>query len=289
MVASLSLRSPQLNSFRCANPSMSLAALLFDVDGTLADTEAGGHRPAYNQAFAALDLDWHWSPELYRELLAVSGGVPRLNFFLDRYRPSLGHHTTAYRRDPSAWIAALHDEKARFFREQLIHGHVMLRPGIARLIEAARDAEIFIGLVSNASRATVDAVRDYCLGRELGDALAIIVTGDDTPRPKPDPGPYSLACARLGIAADEAVAIEDSSTGLRGAIAAGVPTLVTTSQETREQDFSGALAVIDSLDHPGRLESSTGFGGLSFEHVDLDVLLKLHAGTVKSAMDVEPR
>lgn len=267
---------------------MSLTALLFDVDGTLADTESGGHRPAYNRAFAASGLDWHWSPELYQELLVVSGGVPRLNFFLDHYRPPLGHHTASYRRDPAAWIAALHKEKARCFREQLMHGHVMLRPGIARLIEAAQAAGIATGLVSNASRATVDAVRDCCLGHRLGNALAIIVTGDDTARPKPDPAPYVLACAQLGITASEAVAIEDSLTGLQGALAAGVPTLVTTSRETRGQSFPGALAVVDSLDHASRTASS-GPDRVSFERVDLDALRKLHTGAVNSEIDAEPR
>ena len=57
---------------------MTLEALIFDVDGTLADTERDGHRVAFNQAFAEAGLDWHWGVGLYGELLAVTGGKERM-------------------------------------------------------------------------------------------------------------------------------------------------------------------------------------------------------------------
>ncbi|NNC24501.1 HAD-IA family hydrolase [Salinisphaera sp. USBA-960] len=255
---------------------MALAALLFDVDGTLADTEADGHRPAYNRAFAAHGLDWYWSSTLYQELLAVSGGIPRLSWFLDTYRPSLGVHAAAYRHDPGAWIRALHRQKARYFRRQVVAGRVALRPGVKRLIEGAIAAGIHVGLVSNASRATVDALEKYCVQAALGDVISLTISGDDVLRPKPDPMPYTLACERLGVDPACALALEDSPVGLTSALAAGLPTLVTTSDETRDRSFPGAVAVVDSLDHPGRPAGADANAGDTFERVDIDVLRSLH-------------
>lgn len=257
--------------------SVSLAAVLFDVDGTLADTESTGHRAAYNLAFAALGLDWFWSPQLYQELLPVSGGISRLSFFVGSYGPSLGAHEPAYRADPDAWIAALHRHKAKFFQHQLAAGEVLLRPGVARLVAATVAAGIPIGLVSNASRATVDDVRRYCLESVLGDVVAVTVAGDDVTEAKPDPLPYTLACRQLGVAPSDALVIEDSPTGLSSARAAGLATLITTNEETRGRLFPGALAVVDSLDAPGYSLVAGGNRCGAFDYVSLDVLRALQA------------
>ena len=66
---------------------MPLQALLFDVDGTLADTERDGHRPAFNAAFREFGLDWDWNVPLYGKLLAVTGGKERMKHYVDTYRP----------------------------------------------------------------------------------------------------------------------------------------------------------------------------------------------------------
>ena len=69
-----------------------LKALIFDVDGTLADTERDGHRVAFNQAFAEAGLDWDWTVSLYGDLLEVTGGRERILFYLDRYRPDFSYN-----------------------------------------------------------------------------------------------------------------------------------------------------------------------------------------------------
>jgi beta-phosphoglucomutase-like phosphatase (HAD superfamily) len=67
------------------NTQTQLKALIFDVDGTLSDTERDGHRVAFNQAFDEFGINWHWSVETYGELLAVTGGKERMKFYAKNY------------------------------------------------------------------------------------------------------------------------------------------------------------------------------------------------------------
>src|SRR5258706_665653 len=118
---------------------MTLRALLFDLDGTLADTERLGHRPAYNRAFRKLGLSFRWRPKLYRRLLKQPGGQERLLHYLKRYRPELGDQTSAAQDDPAAWARDVHRLKSKYFRRLVRRGRVPLRPGIERLMAEARE------------------------------------------------------------------------------------------------------------------------------------------------------
>lgn len=143
---------------------MELKALLFDVDGTLADTEAHGHLPAYNEAFQELDLDWRWSRQLYRKLLDVPSGRERIAHYVDRYKPNLGRHDAAAQADPADWARTVHERKSRRFRQRLETGHVPLRVGVERLITQAHAAGLQIVIVTNASSATLQPFLQYALG-----------------------------------------------------------------------------------------------------------------------------
>ena len=235
---------------------MSLRALLLDVDGTVADTERHGHRPAYNRAFRKLELGFRWGPKLYRKLLAQPGGKERLRHYVNAYQPDLGHHRAAYERDPEAWIRMVHKLKSHYFHRYLRMGLVPLRPGVARLIREADSAGLRVALVSNASRASLEPVVRYGLGEDLAERIDLIVSGEDVQAKKPAPDTYLLAMQKLGLAAEECVALEDSDIGLRAASAAGVPTVVTTNSNTEGQDFSRAVVVLDGCgdpDHPAQL------------------------------------
>ena len=116
---------------------MSLRALLFDLDGTLADTERLGHRPAYNRAFKELGLPFRWGPKLYRKLLRHTGGRERLLHYLERYAPDLGDQRQAAESDPRGWARAVHALNSRYFRRLVRRGRVPLRPGVARLMTEA--------------------------------------------------------------------------------------------------------------------------------------------------------
>lgn len=240
---------------------MTLRAILLDVDGTIADTERFGHRPAYNRAFRKLGLKFHWSPKLYRKLLEQPGGKERVLHYLEAYKPELGEHAAEASRDPKAFACKVHDLKSYYFRRYLRKGQVPLRPGIARLIREADAAGLRVALVSNASRASLTPVLEFGLGKELAERVDLVVSGEDVARKKPYPDTYLLALQKLGFAANECVALEDSAMGLKAAVAAGVPTIVTTNANTEGQDFSHAIMVLDGLgEDAGKTVLSTGGG-----------------------------
>lgn len=260
---------------------MTLGALLLDVDGTLADTEPEGHLPAYNRAFREHGLDWKWTRKLYRKLLLVSGGRERIGHYLDRYDPTLGPHHERVRNDREAWIADVHRSKSRYFRKRLQSGRVSLRAGVARLIREAGESGTRIAIVTNATRATLEPFLAYALGDALLRYIELAVCGDEVVNKKPAPDLYRLACERLSCAPGECIAIEDSGAGLNAAHAAQIPTLVTVNQDTRDQTFDKACAVLDSLgepDQPARIIKSPGF---DFDYVDLDVLRRMHAAACR--------
>lgn len=229
---------------------MSLRALLLDVDGTLADTERHGHRPAYNRAFRKLGLGFRWGPKLYRKLLEQPGGKERLLHYVNQYKPELGEHAPAFAADPQNWVRQVHGLKSHYFKRYLRKGQVPLRPGVARLIREADAAGLRVALVSNASRASLKPVLRYGLGEELAERIDLVVCGEDVQRKKPAPDTYLLALSKLGLGPRECVALEDSAVGLRAAVAAGVPTIVTTNANTEDEDFSSAVMVLDGCGEP---------------------------------------
>jgi HAD superfamily hydrolase (TIGR01509 family) len=206
---------------------MTLNALIFDVDGTLAETEEA-HRNAFMRAFAQAGLNWNWPPKLYRKLLKVSGGRERILAFDPDASPEL--------------VAALHRRKTEIYTGMVASGRVMLRPGIERLIGEAREAGIRLAIASTTSRANVIAL----LGHR-SEWFEVIACGEDAARKKPDPQVYQLVLSRMGLPAGECLALEDSANGVRAACAAGIDVVVSESIYTTGDDFSGALAVFPDL------------------------------------------
>jgi HAD superfamily hydrolase (TIGR01509 family) len=255
---------------------VTLRALLFDVDGTLADTERFGHRPAYNRAFHDLGLGFRWNPQLYRKLLAQQGGRERLRHFLEHYRPDLGAHRAAADADFERWIDEVHDLKTQYFQDYLRDGRVPLRPGVARLIRQAQAEEIRVALVTNASRGSLQPMLRYGLGPELAGSVDVIVCGEDVARKKPHPEPYQLALQRLGLRASDCVALEDSWMGLTAAAAAGVATVITVNANTADDDFDAASLVLEHCGEPD-LPSRVLRGRLSGDYLTLNDLRQVRA------------
>ncbi len=221
---------------------MALQALVFDVDGTLADTERDGHRPAFNAAFAEAGLDWHWDVDLYGTLLGVAGGKERIRFYCERYdREFLS------RPDASDVIASLHASKTRRYVAYAAAGRIRLRPGVASLIAEARARGTRLAIATTTNPDNVTALLVADLGPEAPGWFEVIGAGDVVPRKKPAPDIYRWVVQRLGLRPEDCLAIEDSAIGLRAALAAGVPTVVTSSPYTAGESTTGALAVLPDL------------------------------------------
>jgi HAD superfamily hydrolase (TIGR01509 family) len=249
-----------------------LEALLFDVDGTLADTERDGHRVAFNQAFAEAGLEWQWSVDLYGELLAVTGGKERILHFVERYRPDLSGVG-----DLEGFVADLHRRKTRFFTAALRRGQIPLRPGVARLLREARSAGLRLGIATTTTPANVETLIESTLGAEALDWFAVIAAGDVVPAKKPAPDIYTYALERLGLAPGACVAFEDSAAGVRAALGAGIGTVVVTWNDyTRDQDFTRASLVLDGLGDPGAPCTRVA-GALEVDgYLDVPLVQRLH-------------
>ncbi len=218
---------------------MRLAALIFDVDGTLAETEEA-HRAAFNRAFDAWGLGWHWRRDTYRDLLRTPGGKERMRAFQDSLLDDA-------RRLAADEIAQLHAEKTAIYGDILNSGGLELRPGVAWLIAVARAERLRLAVATTTSRANVAALTRCCWGQEPDAVFDAIAAGDEVAAKKPAPDVYRLALARLDLPPDACIAFEDSAIGLRAALAAGLPVVVTPSTYTQGEDFTGAALVADSL------------------------------------------
>ncbi|MDD3762150.1 MAG: HAD-IA family hydrolase [Nevskiales bacterium] len=256
---------------------MSLQAILFDVDGTLADTEALGHRPAYNRAFRKLGLEFRWGPKLYRRLLKLPGGRERLRYYVTHYQPDLGEQQAEVDTNLDAWVAKVHELKSKYFRRRMRQGRVPLRPGIARIIRDARSQGVRVAIVTNASLKTLKPVLRYCLGPELAREITVIASGEEVAHKKPAPDLYQLAMQRLGVSTQDCVALEDSEMGLKAATAAGVAAVVTVNSDTLEQDFSSAQLVVSSLGEPGAPAAVLKGKLLGHPWVTIDSLRRINA------------
>jgi HAD superfamily hydrolase (TIGR01509 family) len=224
---------------------MSLAALLFDVDGTLADTEEV-HRQAFNGAFEHYRLGWHWGDDDYRALLATTGGKERIAAHL-----ATRDLSPADRSRLTGLIPAIHAEKTRLYSALVADGALRLRPGVARLVDEALAAGCRLAIASTTTAASIEALLAATLGAGGLGVFSVIACGDQVPAKKPAPDIYRLALQLLGVEPGRAVALEDSHHGLRAATQAGLWTVVTPTWWTEGQDFSAADLVLPNLGDPG--------------------------------------
>jgi HAD superfamily hydrolase (TIGR01509 family) len=221
---------------------MTLEALIFDLDGTMADTEEA-HRQAFNAAFITLELWWDWGPLRYSELLEISSGIERLHHYVERLEALPEEKARLH-----AIVPAIHATKSEIYRELVRGGQPPLRPGIERLIAEARDEGVQVAVVSTSTSANALEVLGHHF-RQGG--IELLVCADEVARRKPAPDIYQRALSLLRKPPSACVAFEDSANGLRAARAAGLATIVTPSRWTMAQDFAGADALIPDLNDCG--------------------------------------
>jgi len=221
-----------------------LQALIFDVDGTLADTERDGHRISFNRAFAEAGLDWEWSVELYGKLLSVTGGKERILHYIEQHLPGFT------RPEPlKEFIAGLHFAKTKHYVGLLAEGGIPLRPGVKRLLSEAKAAGLRLVIATTTTPANVTALLESVLP-EGQSWFEVIGAGDIVPAKKPAPDIYDYVLKEMQLSPEQCIAFEDSRQGLRSSLGANLKTIVTVNSYTAQQEFTDAALVVDQIGEP---------------------------------------
>ncbi len=226
-----------------------VAGVIFDVDGTLAETEEA-HRRAFNETFEHFKVQWFWDQHTYKRLLGVTGGKERIKFYANEVRTPLSDTD----------IAELHEYKTKRYEQLIAEGQISLRPGVERLINEALESRVKLLVATTTNYPNVVALLDATLGSGSIDLFDVVAAGDVVPRKKPSPDVYFKALQEVSLDPKECFAIEDSRNGLIAAVSAGISTVITPSSYTADERFSEAISVVDHLGTPDR--PCTGIQGI---------------------------
>jgi len=215
------------------------AAVIFDVDGTLVDSERYGHRLAFNAAFEAFDLPYRWDEETYGRLLRTTGGQRRIEGYLAEQEMDEASRVPLARD--------LHIRKTGLLVDLIDSGALQARPGVARLLGELTEAGVRLAAATTGSRGWVDRLLGCTLPQFRFD---VVVTGDEVSHRKPAPDAFTEALHRLGVGVEAAVAVEDSYEGLTSAKAAGLVCVVVVNRYTADHDLSAADLVLTGFGAP---------------------------------------
>ena len=248
-----------------------LKALIFDVDGTLANTEET-HRIAFNIAFNEFKLGIEWSEQEYARLLKISGGKERIYAYLKKHKVKTDNNIGM-----REFALKIHQRKSEIYREKLIDGHIGLRVGVKRLLDEAKEKGLKIGIATCTSTSNVETLLKNTLGPGAMSYFDTVVTSDIVIDKKPSPVVYQFALSELGLEPKVCIAIEDTYNGNRAAYAAGLKTVITTHAFTRSDNFEHASIVLDQLGDPGQPFKVISGNAHGAQYVDIQLLENIMA------------
>ncbi|WP_096777603.1 HAD family hydrolase [Thiomicrospira microaerophila] len=248
-----------------------LEALIFDVDGTLADTERDGHRVAFNMAFKQAGLDWDWDEALYGELLAVTGGKERIKYYLDKFNTRFSKPTNF-----DDFVKGLHASKTLFYTQLMAEGRIPLRAGVERLINEARSEGLRLAIATTTTPENVTALLTNTLGADSLGWFEVIAAGDIVPAKKPAPDIFIWALAQMNLKPEQAIAFEDSRNGILSSKAAGLKTIITINGYTANDDFSQADLVLDKMGEWNDIFSVLAGEVGNRTYLDLNLVKQIH-------------
>lgn len=220
-----------------------LKALIFDVDGTLADTE-DAHLRAFNRAFDELNLGWHWTQQDYGTLLEISGGKERIKQFWLQQNPEVKGLDAQSLTDH---IARIHELKTAYYENAVNQGEVQLRDGVLALIQEAVNLRLHVAIATTTSPVNIATLMRHAIGPDWRTHFAAVEDASTAPVKKPHPQVYLHLLQKLGLKSQDCVAFEDSRNGLQSAQSAGLATVITPTHYTHHHEFDGALKVLPSL------------------------------------------
>jgi beta-phosphoglucomutase-like phosphatase (HAD superfamily) len=220
-----------------------LQALIFDVDGTLADTERA-HLAAFNHAFSEVGMGWVWDEALYTELLDISGGKERILHYWKSTRADMREVDSMALNDT---VNRLHEIKTAAYEAAVNDGAVSLRPGVLKLMDEALAQGLQLAIATTTSPVNIAALLRRAVGPDWRLNFTAIGDASTAPIKKPHPQVYLQMLAALKLKPAECLALEDSSNGLRSATAAGLATIITPTTYTAHHDFGAALRVVPDL------------------------------------------
>ncbi len=252
--------------------NMKLEALIFDVDGTLSDTERDGHRVAFNAAFDEFGIGWHWDVETYGQLLAVTGGKERMKHYAKTFLNNQGLADNFEQLVPE-----LHAAKTKHYVRLLSTGAIPLRTGVERLLNEARRKGLRLAIATTTTPENVTVLLEHTLGKDAIEWFEVIAAGDIVPAKKPAGDIYNYALQAMDLKPEQCLAFEDSRNGILSSHNAGLTTLITINGYTKDDDFSGAALV---LNHFGDTDIPFNvISGHTNNHkmVSCDLLYKIHS------------
>ena len=249
---------------------MKLNAILFDVGGTIAESEEI-HRVSFNEAFKEFGLNWYWDEAIYRELVFIGGGKERIKHYITRAWPEM-----LKQKNFTKYIESVHKIKGQIYEEFLNDSQLKARPGIIRLLKELKNEKIRLAIVSDTTEENLINLFKKGLGINPIEWFEILAHGGCTIQKKPSPDIYLWTLERLKLPPESCLAIEDAPRGVDSAIDAGLKVLVTPSIYTLEEKFEKSSLLLSHLGEPE--EPFNVIKGDAFGHsfVDLDLLKKIH-------------